>query len=533
MNGRNTSRFDVPYRLDGPQAVVGATCAVLCLVDAHYNSSGMYCSALESTNTKASIVVSIRKIRTPLSEKVIKRLHASRKSEMRFEEKRDKTRYLKLGEHVETLELFLKNLVSGIAMYKVAVRLILKSEHPVDLSRYAKRIVDLMGLIGLNFIIRNPLRKDDVRSFFPPYTTNDTAYMMDSVSIGSLMPLHFESVPISGGILIGVDDLTEKPVMLQTFAGNSFNILLFGESGSGKSFLSKLIMRRSLITCTANHILVIDPLNEYGAVSLGRETQIVNLGKGDYVDPLRTSTENEGVIDAVLSMLAHYDSSVTENASSLKRDIADYIRTTTYRDLKGLLQYLKEKEKNYPGVKALEDIIHSVFLNEVVPEIHSAVIIFKVPQFVDRSNESTVISVLITILSLISSLPGKKIINIDEAHNFINNEECSVLLDMITRHSRHYQTSVMSLTQNPDDFFLNQRARSILLNSSQIFGFRTKSKNISDYEISGIEAFKGIDFGNLMGGGKDPYSECFYYSSNRMRKLRVLCTEREKLSIDG
>ncbi|MEM0156034.1 MAG: DUF87 domain-containing protein [Thermoplasmataceae archaeon] len=520
------------YLLDGPQIKIENNHAIITLADSDYGSPFLYCTLLEAANVQASIAVETKKIADNNSDKLLKRLHASRRSEMRYVEKRDRSRYLKLSRHAEALEKMLKKSVSGLKIYDIRFRLVVTANHPVKLSHIVSRILESTKYIGLFFKLEKNMSRNDVVALLPPYTSEKYGYIMDSQSLSSMLPIHFEQIPNKTGIIFGVDDISEKPVIIDIFSENSYNVLLFGESGSGKSFLSKLIIRRSLVRGNAEHVLIIDPLGEYGSLSAAANPSTVSVGKGDYIDPLRLSGGSVDSADAVLSMLIQFDNHIEEDSAPLRRDLINYLKTCSSCCFTGFVEYLKRSGASYYSVTAIERLASNVLIREVPLNINGSITIIRTPQFVDRSNEASVVSVLVSLFSAISSLPGRKIVAIDEAHIFLGNEACSVIMDMIVRHSRHYNTSVMSLTQNPDDFFLNPRSHSILLNSSKVFGFRTKSENISNYSISGADRVREVDFKNLMGGRNDAYSQCLLFSDGRVRKLRILCTEKEKSVID-
>lgn len=533
MSTDSFEEIELRYLLDGPQIMVGNNKAILTLSDSDYDSPYLYCTLLESANVAASVSIETKRMEKIVSERLLKRIHASRKSEMRYVEKKDRTRYLRLSRHAESLESMLKKSAAGDSIYDVGVRLIITSDHPVRLSKTVSRIIESMKYIGLNFDLKRIASRNDVVALWAPYRAEKFGYIMDSMSLSSILPVHFDKLPDETGIVFGVDDITEKPVIIDIFKGNSYNALMFGETGSGKSFLSKLITRRSLVRRIADHVLIVDPLGEYGFLSVKGRATTVSVGKGDYIDPLKMTGGNIESADAILSMLIHLDQRIEEDLAVLRRDLIGYIRSFSSCSFSGFRDYLKHSGHSYYSIQAIEEIASNILVNEIPLDFRDSVTIIRTPQFIDRSNEASVVSVLVSLFSIISTVPGKKIVNIDEAHIFLNSEACSALMDMMVRHSRHHDTSIMNLTQNPDDFFLNPRSRSILLNSSRIFGFRTKSRNISNYSISGMDGLSDADFSNLMGGGNDAYSQCLLFSEGRVRKLRVLCTEREKSAIDG
>ncbi len=524
---------DQRFLISGPQVKLSQYRAFLSLVDGDYDSAGMYCSLLESTNLRMRQRISLSSLPEKASERTIKRLHASRKSEMKYEDRKDRTRALRLKRHVETLESLLRSISeNGRRVYGTDFQLVLESDHPIELSRSARRVIGSLEYLGLIMKIRQRITRKEIISSLGPFNDTNGRYLMDSLSVASILPIHFEPVPEGGGIAIGVDDLTEKPVFINIFGGNSFNVLSFGETGSGKSFFTKLMVRRAILTSAVNNVYIIDPLGEYDAAIFPGGGTVVNVGSGEYIDPLRVSSNNPETIDAFISMLIHFDRGIADDIRVLRHYLSEYLHTEGMKSMHGFLRLLSNEKVIPDSVKLISELLSSVFMHEIVIQ-ESQVIVFRPGHVVSSSNEPSTISILLSILSMITSTHSKKMVLVDEAHNLIDCAECSKLLDTLTRHSRHYNTSIISMTQNPEDFFMNPRSQSLLLNSARIFGFRTRSSNSGDFAIPGFNGFIGVNFATLLGGRSDPYSECFFSYENHLRKVRILCTEREKAIIDA
>ncbi|MHB1709532.1 MAG: helicase HerA domain-containing protein [Thermoplasmataceae archaeon] len=503
------------------------------LVDGDYDSAGMYCSLLESTNLRMRQRISLSSMPEKVSERTIKRLHASRKSEMRYEDRKDRTRTLRLKRHVETLESLLRTISeNGRRVYATDVQIVLESDHPIELSRGARRVIASLEYLGLIMKIKKRITRKAITSSMGPFNDANGRYLMDSLSVASILPIHFEPVPEGRGVVIGVDDLTEKPVFIDIFGGNSFNMLSFGETGSGKSFFTKLMVRRAILTSSVDNVYIIDPLGEYDAGIFPGGGAVINVGSGEYIDPLKFSSNNPETVDAFISMLIHFDKGIAGDVRVLRHYLSEYLHAEGPKTMHGFLHLLINDKVTPSSVKLMSELLSSVFKHEIVIQ-ERQLIIFRPGQLVSSSNEPSMISILLSILSMITSTHSKKVVLVDEAHNLIDSAECSKLLDTLTRHSRHYSTSIISMTQNPEDFFMNPRSHSLLLNSARIFGFRTRSSNSKGFSIPGFDGFLGVNFASLLGGRSDPYSECFSSYENHLRKVRILCTEREKSIIDA
>ena len=105
---------------------------------------------------------------------------------------------------------------------------------------------------------------------------------------------------------------------------------------------------------------------------------------------------------------------------------------------------------------------------------------------------------------------------IDESHLFLRNSKDAEIIDMLARNSRHFKTSLVTVTQNIEDYYMNSYSESVLMNSINYFIFRQHGK-IKDRLFLGYE----IDPAALAGGNSSDYSECFYATGTLIRKLKI------------
>jgi len=92
----------------------------------------------------------------------------------------------------------------------------------------------------------------------------DERSLMPAGSAASGFPFTQASTVDENGVLFGVDESTEAPVVLDRFKWNAGHSVLAGVTGSGKSFHSKLLLLRSALVYDDLHINIVDPKPEYG-----------------------------------------------------------------------------------------------------------------------------------------------------------------------------------------------------------------------------------------------------------------------------
>jgi conjugal transfer ATP-binding protein TraC len=89
---------------------------------------------------------------------------------------------------------------------------------------------------------------------------------MQSTLVASILPFNSSDLNFNEGVLKGMNGKTDSPVIYDRYNNlffNNPNEVVFGESGSGKSFYLRLDMLRHITTGRSERIFVIDPEREY------------------------------------------------------------------------------------------------------------------------------------------------------------------------------------------------------------------------------------------------------------------------------
>jgi len=95
----------------------------------------------------------------------------------------------------------------------------------------------------------------------------DECLLVPAGSAASGFPFSSPSSVDESGVLFGVDQATESPVILDRYKWNAGHQVLAGVTGSGKSFYSKLLLLRSAQIYEDLSINIVDPKPEYGGIS--------------------------------------------------------------------------------------------------------------------------------------------------------------------------------------------------------------------------------------------------------------------------
>ncbi|MCL4342809.1 MAG: ATP-binding protein [Candidatus Thermoplasmatota archaeon] len=366
-------------------------------------------------------------------------------------------------------EMLLGALNCGIPIFGIDVALECYSPHPARLKMLDSTLLRNLASLGINHrqIARNSRNGCGIRLGKPGN------YPLDANTIANMIffPEGFEEMD---GVLIGVDLSLSKPFFMDVFAGESYNMTVLGQTGSGKSFFIKLILRRMLQLQMIEEILIFDPLGEYGERIFGSPDS-----KGNFAI-------------SVVDLSTAWDEAIISRGKESGG-------TTGYAQL-----------------EQLGTIPRHIRIIRNLKGIDAETALAKSRQSID---------------SWVTGRPEmRKILLIDEAHVMLRSSTGREIIDNLMRHSRHYNTSVIVTSQNLEDFMKGSTNRSILSNSRHVFVFRSsESGKNSIHNLLGGD-YDIPDVSMLPGGKNSPFSECIY-SGDGVRRLRVIASKEEAEAI--
>jgi hypothetical protein len=133
---------------------------------------------------------------------------------------------------------------------------------------------------------------------------------MDTQTLGAFYPfVSADLIETPGGIFLGVNRLTGAPVIYDPWLRMNYSILIVGKSGSGKSFLSKMLLSRLAIRNRDLAFFIIDPEAEYVKVGKLLEARIVNVSSEMNlgIDPVRAFQSDKDTAAGIVSALVNIE----------------------------------------------------------------------------------------------------------------------------------------------------------------------------------------------------------------------------------
>ncbi len=178
--------------------------------------------------------------------------------------------------------------------YNVELLLTVSSDKFYQLARIIDQLQNHARLWGIELVI--PKQRNIAFNWFN-LNRMLIEYPQPRSKLVSFFPLLFESR--GSGIIIGNEDLTGNPVFFDPYPMSSHNILVMGETGSGKSFFSKILLTRMIVLGYVSRILVLDVLGEYDE-SLWRKNISGESAKSENIEMEIRKCSDDDLLDHLL-----------------------------------------------------------------------------------------------------------------------------------------------------------------------------------------------------------------------------------------
>lgn len=314
---------------------------------------------------------------------------------------------------------------------------------------------------------------------------------LNSSPISSTIPFVSFDLTSNKGVLFGVNRHNNSLVLFDRFSLPNANIVVFGTSGGGKSYLTKLEILRSLMW--GIDVIIIDPEREYEYVAeaVGGSYISISLTSKNHINPfdLPIPREDESPADVLRSNIVNLvglfrimlggltpqedailDAAITETYAS--RDItpeSDFAKADppTLSDLELVLASTAGGEDLATRLKKFTTGTWSGFLNQRTNiEVKNRLVVFSVRDMEDELRPVGMFIILRYIWNLVRTVLKKRILVVDEAWWLMKTEDGASFLFGIAKRCRKYFLGLSTITQDVGDFLNSAYGKPIITNSS-------------------------------------------------------------------
>lgn len=327
---------------------------------------------------------------------------------------------------------------------------------------------------------------------------------LDSSSAALTFPFMSSELVQEAGILYGVNKSNNSLVILDRFSLHNANSIVFAQSGSGKSYATKVEILRQLMQGTK--VIVIDPEREYKLL-----TESV---KGTYIKLSATSKEKINPFD--LATTYHTKNDLSEHVQDLTEVISLMAEGLSGREKaavdKAILKIYKTSKKKQPLLEDMYAELHklgqlklcerlekyisgslaNVFNAQTNIELTNRLVIFDIKDLPESLRQIMMLIISNFVQNQVKALPEKRLLIIDEGWMLLEHEESARFVAGLVRRARKYYLGVSIISQQANDFLKSDYGRAIASQSALRILMRqdtTTIKNVvSEFNLSEYES---------------------------------------------
>ena len=326
---------------------------------------------------------------------------------------------------------------------------------------------------------------------------------LDSSSAALTFPLMSSELVQESGILYGINKSSNSLVILDRFSLNNANSIVFAQSGSGKSYATKVEILRHLMQGTK--VIVIDPEREYKQLSESVSGTYIKLSARSHqkINPfdLATNSYTADSLSEHAQDLTEIISLMAEGLDAREKAAVDKAILVIYRDvsdtaplLSNLYTALKKLRQNALCdrlEKYITGSLASVFNEQTNIELDNRLVVFDIKDLPESLRQIMMLIISHFVQNQVKASPQKRLLIIDEGWMLLQHEESARFVAGLVRRARKYYLGVSIISQQANDFLKNEYGRAIASQSSLRILMRQDSttiKNVvSEFNLSEYE----------------------------------------------
>lgn len=326
---------------------------------------------------------------------------------------------------------------------------------------------------------------------------------LDSSSAALTFPFMSSELVQESGILYGVNKSNNSLVILDRFSLNNANSIIFAQSGSGKSYATKVEILRQLMQDTK--VIVIDPEREYKRLSESVGGTYIKLSarSKEKINPfdLATTHHNRKDLSEHAQDLIEVLSLMVDGLSPREKAAVDKAILAIYKALKKqmpLLEDLYEQLKSQGQTKLCDRLekyitgsLAQVFNSQTNIKLNNRLVVFDIKDLPESLRQIMMMIISNFVANQVKARPEKRLLVIDEGWLLLQHEESARFVSGLVRRARKYYLGVSIISQQANDFLQNDYGRAIASQSSLRILMRqdttTIKKVVTEFHLSEYE----------------------------------------------
>jgi type IV secretory pathway VirB4 component len=314
---------------------------------------------------------------------------------------------------------------------------------------------------------------------------------MDTTSLATTFPFTSSELTQNEGLMYGINEHNDSLVVFDRFSLENANMVVFAKSGSGKSYMVKLEILRSLLFDT--EVIVIDPEDEYRKLStaLGGTYIDFSFSSPNRINPfelpqLKEPDENElamkiislhSLLKIMLGDMSPQEEALLDRAlvmtyqmKGINRDPATHsseppLMEDLYKVLNGMEEAvargLADRLEKY-----VKGSFQGIFSQKSNVNFGNQLTVFGIKNLQDELRPTAIFIILDYIWTKVKRDLKKRLLIVDEAWYLMKSEDSATFLYSIAKRARKYFLGLTTITQDVEDFLKSDHGKAIVSNSS-------------------------------------------------------------------
>jgi len=314
---------------------------------------------------------------------------------------------------------------------------------------------------------------------------------LNSSPLSSVFPFISFDLTSDKGILYGTNRHNSSLILFDRFSLENYNSITFAKSGSGKSYMTKLEILRSMMFDT--DVIVMDPEKEYEylAEATGGRFFNISLTSEHHINPFELPIPREdesgadvlrsnivnlvGLFRIMLGGLSPEEDSIIDRAVTETYALKDITSDSNFATVEPPL--MSDFELVLAGMEGGESLVQrltkytkgtwSGFINKPSNvDINKKFVVFSLRDMEDELKPVAMYIVMHYMWNQIRKDLKKRLLIIDEAWWMMKSEDTASFLYGLAKRGRKYYLGLATITQDVEDFLKSPYGLPIITNSS-------------------------------------------------------------------
>lgn len=386
-----------------------------------------------------------------------------------------------------------EQLAKGVErFFQFSLYITLFSETVEDLEESTKKLSSSLSSLLLTTKTATLQMEDGFKSSIP--SGIDRLYItrnMDTTSLASTFPFTSAMLTQDKGIMYGINEQNGSLIIFDRYSLENANEVVFGKSGSGKSYLIKLESLRQFMFGT--EVIIIDPEGEYDilANTLGGEHVSFTPSDPVKINPFDLSGmyeegENElglkilslhGLLKIVMGQLDAGEDAILDRAlvetyrqKGITVDPATQKNTPPLmEDLYKVLVGMEDQSSKNLALrleKFIKGSLSGIFNQQSNFDIKNPFTVFSIKALEDELRPIAMHIILDFVWTRVRKTLKKRLLILDEAWYIMKYEDSASFVYGIAKRARKYYLALTTATQDVEDFLSTDYGKAVLSNSS-------------------------------------------------------------------